>query len=84
LENNFGTGLKQMETKFPLSAHVFSLIHQTRNEQTYAHYKNKKGILQKRITLSEFDNLLKNINLKEAYEEIFEYYEKNSSTIKLK
>jgi hypothetical protein len=75
-ESDFGVGIEQMKSVFPLASRVFVLIHQTRNERTYAHYKDKKGKHRKRITLSELKELLIEVNLKEAYEEIFKHYSK--------
>lgn len=81
----FGAGLSQMEEVFPLAYLTFKRIHDTRNQRTYAHYKDKRtGYPRTQIKKPEYDELIKTAKLREAYEEIFKQYsrvEKNLTSI---
>lgn len=71
---DYGSTLAQLADEFPITHEVFKIINTTRNERTLAHYKDKNGNPRLKIKNSELDEVLSNVNLSEAYKEIFEQY----------
>ena len=45
-----------------------------RNQRTFAHYKNKGGQPRTRISVTEYNRLLSDVRLNEAYAEFFEQF----------
>ena len=72
---DYGARLEQLADDFPLACKVFRTINTTRNECTLAHYKDKNGDPRLKITISELNEIVNNVNLSEAYREIFDHYE---------
>jgi len=72
---DYGSRLEQLADDFPLACKVFKTINTTRNERTLAHYKDKNGDPRLKITISELHEIVNNVNLSEAYREIFDHYE---------
>jgi hypothetical protein len=73
-EGDFGGNLPQMKDDFPLAYNAFKNIHDKRNQRSIAHYKDRNGNPRIKISNAEYEHLLKIANLREAYDEIFQYY----------
>ena len=71
---DYGSNLEQMKNDFPLTYNSFKIVHEKRNQNTDAHYKDKNGNPRVRITGREYEILLNIASLHEAYNEIFQYY----------
>jgi len=74
--DDFGGGLEQLRAEFPATLYSFDKVHQMRNQKTDAHYKDKFGNLRTRISKQEYEDLLSEALLFDAYKEIFDYYSK--------
>ena len=70
----FGSNLNQMAVAFPLAYIAFEKVNQMRNQRTDAHYKDKTGNPRPRLLQSEYKKSLDDLNLTEAYTEIFLHY----------
>lgn len=73
-QGEYGQSVSQMNGQFPLAAAAFVSIHTTRNQKTFAHYKDHENKPRIRITQCEYNALLANTKLDEAYAEIFRHY----------
>ena len=73
--SDFGAGLGQLTTLLPITQQIFKCIHEMRNQKTWAHYKDKNGNPRVKISSREYKQLLEDNNLKDAYNEIFGYYD---------
>ena len=71
---DLGASLPQMQDDFPLAFSAFSKVHDMRNQRTFAHYKNKGGQPRMRISVTEYNRLLSDVRLNEAYAEFFEQF----------
>ena len=71
----YGGRLPQMQERFPIAYAAFSHILTARNQKTDAHYKDKEGNVRVRINRIDFERIVSEANMQEAYSEIFAAYE---------
>ncbi|WFF72262.1 RNA-directed DNA polymerase [Proteiniclasticum sp. QWL-01] len=76
----FGKNINQIAADFPLAEIAFSSINQARNQKTISHYKDKNGKPRARISKSEYNKLLTDARLNEAYNEIFAFFDQLHNT----
>jgi hypothetical protein len=71
--DNYGGNLEAIKDLLPCTYLCFTKINTTRNERTYAHYKDKTGNLRVKITFTEYERLLRGVNLGDTFKEICNY-----------
>jgi len=72
--DDYGANISQIKTALPKCAFAFEKIHLNRNQKTAAHPKDKQKKFRCRITVLELKDLIKNINIGDAYLELSDYY----------
>ncbi|WP_196599888.1 reverse transcriptase domain-containing protein [Pectinatus frisingensis] len=65
--------ISSLNDKLPMVVKVFSRIHKLRCECTSAHYKTSANKLRKRISKSEYEKALNDINFTDVYNALFNY-----------
>jgi len=71
MDSDFGVKIEHIREKFPCTYFIFSKIHDARNQETTAHYKDSKGNVRIPITKERLINLIDNNRLRDAYTELF-------------
>ncbi len=79
--DTYGGSIELIKEILPNTYLCFSKVNITRNEKTYAHYKDKTGNVRIRITFKEYENLLRECNLKSVFKEICDYKFTNSESL---
>lgn len=74
LDCDFGVKIEHIKENYPCTYYIFSKIHDARNQETTAHYKDKKGNIRVPITNERLKILIDNDQLKDAYIELFEKF----------
>jgi hypothetical protein len=69
--DRYGNELICIRYKLPITFDAFNKVHQIRNQRTYAHYKDKQGRISSHLKIGEYKKILIDLNLKEAYCELF-------------
>lgn len=72
LDCDFGVKIDHIKDQYPCTYYIFSKIHNARNQETAAHYKDNKGNIRKPITQERLKVLIDKDQLKDAYIEVFE------------
>lgn len=74
LDCDFGVKIEHIKEDYPCTYYIFSKIHDARNQETTAHYKDKKGNIRVPITQERLKILIDNDQLKDAYVELFDKF----------
>ena len=71
IDSDFGVKIEKIKEQYPCAYFIFNRIHNARNQETAAHYKDNKGNVRIPITQERLLTLTDDNQLKDAYIEIF-------------
>lgn len=74
LDCDFGVKIEHTKEDYPCAYYIFNKIHNARNQETTAHYKDNKGNVRIPITQERLNTLIENNQLRDAYVEVFKKF----------
>lgn len=74
LNCDFGVKIEHLKEDYPCAYYIFNKIHNARNQETTAHYKDSKGNVRIPITQERLKILIENNQLRDAYVELFKKF----------